>query len=219
MHKRTDGQIKHEVLAQLRTDARVNEEDVGVEVDEGIVTLTGVVDSLARRLAAQEAAHRAPHVLDVANNLEVAQWMEDRFSDVSLATVVRQALLWNVFVPDTQIRTTVDAGEVTLEGEVDYQGQKHDAELAVSHLQGVRAVVNKLTVRFPATDAFVRGAIATALQRHALREAYRIEVVVHDGEVTLRGAFDGQGLLRAAVGAATGSPGVTMVRSELEMLP
>lgn len=69
--KRTDSEIQQAVLRELKWDTRVEETDVGVEVNAGVVTLTGTVSSWAKRMAAQEAAHRVGGVLDVANDVDV----------------------------------------------------------------------------------------------------------------------------------------------------
>jgi osmotically-inducible protein OsmY len=56
--RKTDTQIHHDVLEELKWDSRVDETEVGVEVGKGVVTLTGTVSSWAKRMAAQEAACR-----------------------------------------------------------------------------------------------------------------------------------------------------------------
>jgi osmotically-inducible protein OsmY len=56
--KKTDGQIRLDVLEELKGDARVPDTDVGVDVEIGVVTLTGALDSGVASMAAQLAAHR-----------------------------------------------------------------------------------------------------------------------------------------------------------------
>ena len=96
---RTDIEIQRAVLRELERDPRVRPTEVGVEVDEGVVTLTGTVASWAKRLAAQAAAHRAPGVLDVANRLEVMPAGSLARTDTGIAHAVRRTLEWDVFVP------------------------------------------------------------------------------------------------------------------------
>ena len=68
---KTDARIHHDILEELSWDSRVDETEVGVEVDGGVVTLTGTVTSWAKRLAAQEAVRRVAGVRDVANGIAV----------------------------------------------------------------------------------------------------------------------------------------------------
>jgi osmotically-inducible protein OsmY len=69
--KKTDSEIQQAVLRELKWDTRVEATDIGVEVDGGVVTLTGAVSSWAKRIAAQEAAHRVVGVLYVGNDVHV----------------------------------------------------------------------------------------------------------------------------------------------------
>ena len=145
--KKTDAQIHHDVLKELKWDSRVDQTEVGVQVASGVVTLTGTVTSWAKRVAAQEAAHRVMGVLDVANDITVKAPGGPAPTDTDIAQAVRRALEWDVFVPDDKITSTVTDGWVTLEGTVDSWSQRTDAERAIRNLAGVKFVVNKITVK------------------------------------------------------------------------
>jgi osmotically-inducible protein OsmY len=216
MKCKTDGQIHHDVLHELRWDTRVEETEVGVEVDKGVVTLTGTVSSYAKKLAALEAAHRVSGVLDVANNIKVRIPGSLSRTDTEIAQAVRGALEWNVLVPDQQIRSTVSDGWVTLVGFVTYLSEREDAEKAVGDLLGVRGVTNHLMVNpmKPAPND-IRFVIEDALERRADREAERIDVEVSDGTVTLSGSINSWEEKRAIVGAVSHAPGVVTVRDDL----
>ena len=147
LSQKTDTEIQQDVLRELKWDTRVEETDVGVEVDAGVVTLTGTVSSWGKRHAAAEAAHRVRGVLDVANNIVVKLPGTPGRTDTEVAHAVRNALAWDVFVPDTQIRSTVSDGVVMLDGEVDTWAQAEDAERAVRNLDGVRAVMSLISAK------------------------------------------------------------------------
>lgn len=119
MVKKTDAEVQQDVIRELKWDSRVEETDVGVEVDTGIITLTGTVSSWGKKIAAAEAAHRVRGVLDVANDIVVRVPGIGGRTDTEIAQAVRNALEWDVFVPDTRIQSTVSAGVVTLKGDVD----------------------------------------------------------------------------------------------------
>ena len=218
--KKTDSEIQQAVLQELKWDTRVEETDVGVEVDAGVVTLTGTVSSWAKRLAAQEAAHRVAGVLDVANDIQVKMSGDLRRTDTDIAHAVRHALEWNVFVPEEHIRSTVADGWVTLEGTVDYWSQREDADEAVRRLAGVRGVTNKIEVTPPKVlPADVRAAIENALERQAEREARRIDLTVQDDRVSLSGVVHSWTEREAVVGAAKGTRGVRNVEDHLRIAP
>lgn len=217
IHK-TDSQIQQDVLRELKWDTRVDETEVGVQVSDGVVALSGVVSSWAKKVAAQEAAHRVLGVLDVANDLEVKRPAVR--TDADIAHAVRTALEWDVFVPHQRIRTTVSQGVVTLEGTADYWTQRDDAQRAIKNLDGVRGIINRIEVRPPAvpTDR-VRHAIEGALERHAEREARRVSLEVSDGRVTVSGVVGSYGEREAVVGAVRGTPGVRAVDDKLRIEP
>src|SRR5690242_12290973 len=102
--KKSDSKVHEDVLEELRWNTRVQETDVGVEVDRGIVTLTGTVDSWAARSAAQEAAHRVSGVLDVVNDIHVKVAGSSARTDTKLARAIREALAWSVLVPHERIK-------------------------------------------------------------------------------------------------------------------
>ena len=218
--KKSDTQIHHDVLEELKWDSRVDETEVGVQVDGGVVTLTGTVTSWAKRMAAQEAAHRVIGVLDVANDIKVKPLGGLAPTDTEIAQAVRRTLEWDVFVPEQKITSTVTDGWVTLEGPVERWSQREDAERAVRNLTGVKIVVNKITVT-PAKPVTgdVRKAIEQALERRAEREARQIGVDVRDGTVTLTGPVHSWAERKSVLAAARFTPGVRAVEDHLRTEP
>lgn len=213
-----DARIQNEVLLELQWDQRIKQTDVGVEVHDGVVTLTGVVESWAKRRAAQEAAHRVRGVRDVANDIEVRWVGAPGATDTEIAQAVRSALTWDVFVPDDLVTSTVSRGWVTLEGTVDGWSQRDAAEAAIRNLGGVHGVVNKIeVVPAPVYPGEVRRAIEAALERRAEREAGRIQIDVEDGKVTLSGVVHSWQEKQAALGAAKGTSGVRSVDDRLQL--
>ena len=214
--KKSDAEIQQDVIRELKWDPRVDETDVGVEVDGGIVTLTGAVSSWAKKLAAAEAAHRVFGVLDVANDVHVQ--VTGEHSDTDIAKAVRDALQWDVLVPDEKIASTVENGIITLTGTVDTVAQREDAARAVRNLAGVRAVSDRMTVApLKVAPADVKRAIEEALERQVEREAKRIVVTVSDGNVVLSGNVRSWAERQAVAGAAGSIPGVHKVDVRLRV--
>jgi osmotically-inducible protein OsmY len=215
---KTDAQLQRNVLDELAWDTRVDVTDVGVEVDNSVVTLTGTVSSWAKKEAAEEAAHRVAGVLDVANDIIVKLPGDAVRSDTDIAGAIRQALIWDVLVPEDRIQTTVTNGIVTLRGEVELASQREDAARAIRNLVGVLAVDNRIVVKHPrVSKVAIRTAIREALERRADRETGKIELDVNDGLVTLTGLVNSAAERRAVIGAAIGTRGVDAVVDKLHV--
>ena len=220
MNRKSDSEIKKQVLRELKWDSRIAWSEIGVEVFEGVVTLTGNVNSYAKKQAAQEAAHRIDGVLDVANEIEVRPTGEFQRTESDIALAVRHALQWDALVPDERIQSTVSDGWVTLEGEVNLWREREDAERAVLRLAGVIGVINKIRI-VPARVNVdeLREEIEDALERRADRQAERLRIEVHDGAVDLFGRVHSWQEKRAVVGSISHAPGVTEIRNHLTIDP
>lgn len=220
MNKKSDIDIKQQVLRELKWDSRIAWSEIGVEVFEGVVKLTGRANSYAKKHAAQEAAHRIDGVLDVANEIEVRPTGEFTRTDSDIALAVRHILQWDALVPDERIQSTVSDGWVTLEGEVDLWRERQDAEISVLRLEGVVGVINKIAIAPSKVDPKqLREEIEYALERRADREADRLRIEVHDGAVDLFGHVHSWQEKRAVVGSISHAPGVTQIRDHLRIDP
>lgn len=219
--KKTDSDIQHDVTRELSWDTRVSPTEVGVQVSRGVVTLSGTVDSWAKVRAAEKAAHRVVGVLDVANDLSVKLPGTASKTDTEIAQAVRHALEWDALVPESELKTTVSHGTVTLEGKVAYWTQRLDAERAIERLAGVKCVINRIEVK-PREHVNVdeaRKAVEKALERHAEREAERIDLRATDGEVNVSGIVHTWQEKEAVLGAVRGTRGVRSVADHLRIQP
>jgi osmotically-inducible protein OsmY len=217
---KSDEEVRNDALFQLDWDSRLRRSEIGVTVKKGVVTLTGAVDSYAKKLAAQKAAHRVPGVLDVANEIEVKVTGSLRRTDSEIAQAVRHALEWDVLVPSYKIHSTVANGWVTLEGKVEYYNERADAERAVAHLTGVRGVTNEIAICAPPVEPErVKSLIEDVLERRAGGEAKRIRVSVDDGDVTLMGSVKSWDEKKAILGAVGHAPGVKMIHDHIFIDP
>lgn len=212
---RTDEQIQSDVLAQLKWDARVQPNEIGVVVKDGVVTLTGWVDSFAKKWAAEEAAHRVRGVKAVANEIEVRLPVFAERSDADIAAAAVRALEWDALVPIDKIDVTVSKGWVTLKGEVEWQYQKEDAERVVRRLAGVKGVINLITVKPRATPSQLKEKIEQALLRAAELDAKRITVEVVGNKVILKGTVRSWAEREEAERQAWLAPGVTAVENRI----
>lgn len=214
---KTGTALQRDVLDELRWEPSIDASDVGVTVDEGVVTLTGRVNSFAEKDAAQRAAQRVVGVRAVANDLEVVVPGTHRRDDTDIARAAVDALAWNHNVPADQVRLTVRDGWITLEGEVDWRYQREAAFNTVAHLTGVHGVTNNVVVRPRATPREIKAKIQGALQRTASRDAEKISVETIGGKVILRGTVRTWAERDDAERAAWSAPGVSSVDSYVEI--
>jgi osmotically-inducible protein OsmY len=211
----TDEDIQRDVQEELKWDTRVRPNEIGVAVKDGIVTLTGWVDSYLKKIAAEEDAHRVPGVKAVANDIEVRLPGSAERTDADLAKAALNTLKWDAGIPTDKIDITVSHGWVTLKGEVDYHFQKREAEHAIERLSGVRGVTNLLTVKPQPAPQDLKLQIEKALVRNAETDASRITVDVQGSKVILRGTVSSYAEKKAAEDTAWSAPGVTEVDNRI----
>jgi osmotically-inducible protein OsmY len=215
--ERTDEDIQGDVMAELAWDARVQPNEVGVAVKNGIVTLMGWVDSFIKKWAAEDAALRVRGVRAVVNDIEVRLPTSAERTDVDIAAAVMRALEWDAMIPTEKIKVTVSKGWVTLRGEVDWGFQRMDAERVVRRVTGVRGVTNLITVRSRATSSpeDLKRKIEAALVRSAQTDASRITVEVDANKVILKGTVRSWAERQEAERVAWSAPGITAVDNRI----
>jgi osmotically-inducible protein OsmY len=193
----------------------VQPNEIGVSVKDGVVILTGWVDSFLKEWAAEEAAHRVPGVKAVANDIEVRLPSERTDADIAAAAV--RALEWDAGIPSDKIELTVSKGWVTLKGEVEWQYQKEDAERVVRRLSGVKGVTNLIVVKPRTTASELKKKIEEALVRNAQIDASRITVEVQGTKVILKGTVRSWAEKEEAERVAWLAPGITSVENRITL--
>ncbi|GIW06516.1 MAG: ornithine aminotransferase [Dehalococcoidia bacterium] len=212
---RTDEDIQQDVLDELRWEPELQPNEIGVIVKDGVVTLTGWVDTYLKRMVAQDAAHRVRGVKAVANEIEVRLPSSAERSDMDIAAAAVRALEWDAGISADKIDVTVSKGWVTLKGEVNWQFEKQDAERVIRRLSGVKGVTNLITVKPHLSPTELKEKIEAALVRSAETDAERIKVEVMGSKVTLKGTVRSYAEKKEAERVAWSAPGVASVDNQI----
>lgn len=208
--------LQRAVIAHLDWDPAVDAGVVSADVDDGDVTLRGVVGSYSAKLAAVKAARRVAGVRGVTNAIEV-RIAADR-TDEDIADDAALALRLHSTVPDT-VHVQVADGRVTLAGHVDWPFQKRSADRAVREIRGVRDVINHIVVAPKAAAHDVRHRIVQALEHNAELDARRVKVTIAHDRATLTGTVGSWLEREAAERAAANAPGITGVDNRIVVQP
>ena len=202
-------------MAQLQWDPYLNTGNIGVSVRDGVVTLSGEVDSYARKQAAETAAKKILGVKAVAEEIKVGPSPTYERSDTDIARAVATALAWHSAVQEDRIKIKVEKGVVTLDGEVEWNYQRTAAADAIRNLNGVKWVNNSIIVKPAIMAGDIRKKIKDAMARNASLDADKISVDILGNKVVLRGTVRSLAEREDAEYAAWSAPGVSVVDDKL----
>lgn len=214
---KTDSQIQKDVLSELKWHPFLKASEIGVAVKNGIVTLSGTVDTYAKKLQAEKSAKGVDGVRAVAEDIVVRPYPDVTKSDSDLAAAVVNSLKWHSAVADDKIKIKVEDGWVTLDGTAEWGFQKEAAQSAVENLNAVRGVINNIVVTTLVEPEDVQKQISQAFHRSATIDAKNIIIDALGSKVVLKGKVRSFAEKRDAESAAWQAPGVRKVENKLEV--
>lgn len=207
--------LQKDVQSAIKWEPLLNAAEIGVTAKDGVVTLTGIVDSYAKKLEAESAAKNVTGVRAVAEEIEIKFSSSYSKNDTEIANEVLNAWKWNWEIPNDKIKVKVEKGWVTLEGELTWNYQKEAAKRVITNLMGVKGVSNNITIKSETHDAVEKVSIERALARSLSINDENIHVKVTGHTVKLTGRVDSFYQKDEAERIAWNAPGVWTMDNEL----
>jgi osmotically-inducible protein OsmY len=207
--------LQKDVQDAIKWEPLLNAAEIGVIAKDGIVTLTGTVDSYAKKLEAEDAAKNVAGVKALVEKIEIKMESSAKNGDTEIAKDVLDSFKWNWEIPKDKVKVKVEKGWVTLEGELEWNYQKEAAKRSVNNIIGVKAVTNKITIKSETHDEIEKKDIEYALVRNSSLDSEDISVKVSGNNVTLKGIVHSFYERGEAERIAWNAPGVWTVDNEL----
>jgi osmotically-inducible protein OsmY len=213
---RKDIDIQKNVMDELKWVPLLHANEIGVAVKNGIVTLSGTVDSYPKKIKAERATKKVAGVRGIAEDITVKLNGDNKRTDPELAQAVLSELEWHSNVDINRISILVEDSCVTLEGDVDWHFQRKSAAKAVSKIKGVTAVINNIKISATPSLTQIKERIESAFNRSASVDASKIHIEVEGGKVRLTGKVRNWDERDDAENTVWSAPGVTVVENLLE---
>ena len=211
-----DHKLKTDVLAELAWEPSVSADHIGVTAKDGVVTLTGHVDTYWQKHAAETAAGRVQGVKALVEEIEIRLPMHAKRADDEIATAALNHLSWDSSIPKDAVKVKVEKGYVTLTGRVDWHYQQELAASMIRSLDGVTGVANQLTIKLRPNTATISDDIMHALHRSWYFDD-SIKVSAEGGKVHLTGTVDSWMDRQTAASTAWAAPGTTSVKNDIRV--
>ena len=213
-----DDKLRQAVVAELGWEPSVVAAHIGVTANAGVVTLTGRVDILAQKSAAETAARRVKGVMAVAEEIEIRLWSGAARSDEELAMAAVERIAWDVSLPVGAVQVQVDDGWITLTGQLDWHYQRQAVERDVHGMVGVIGVSNETTIKPTGEAGDSKAGIMHALNRSCLDDPDGLTVSIDGGKVRLTGSVKSPRDRDLAAGIAWAALGTTAVENDIRIV-
>ncbi len=207
--------LQTDVQNAINWEPLLNAAEIGVTAKDGVVSLTGVVDSYVKKIEAENAAKKVIGVKALIENIEVnipGNWTR---TDAEVAHAVLPALAANYSIPNDKVTVKVEKGWVTLEGELPWNYQREAATYAVSYLTGVKGVTNDIKIKSESQDLIEKKDVENAISRSWSIDSNNINVSVSGTTVSLTGTVGSWYQKEEAGRIAWNTPGIWHVKNEL----
>jgi len=212
---KTNAELQKDVQDAIKWEPLLNAAEIGVTAKDGVVSLTGVVDSYIKKMEAENAAKKVIGVKAVVEKIEVKFANSFTKTNLEIANEALSALNSNWSVPKDKVTVKVENGWVTLEGELPWNYQKDNARRVVNHLTGVKGVSNEIKIKSETHDVIEQKDVEKALARDLSNDDNDIHVKVSGTKVTLTGTVKFWYHKDEAGRIAWKTPGIWHVQNDL----
>jgi osmotically-inducible protein OsmY len=211
-----DAELQKDVQDAIQWEPLLHAAEIGVTVKDGIVTLTGTVDSYSKKMEAEDAAKNVAGVIAVVEKIEVKYFSSlAKMDDNEIAAEVVNAFKYNLQVPSEKLKVKVEKGWVTLGGEAQWNYQREAAKDTIKNLLGVMGVTNNIEIKSETEAQIEKTDIENAIKRNYFINNKNIAVEVSGHDATLTGKVDSLHQKKEAERMAWNAPGVSAVHNEL----
>jgi len=214
---KTNEELQKDVQDAIKWEPLLHAAEIGVTAKNGVITLTGVVDSYAKKIEAEKAAKSVSGVKAIAETIEINFGSWYKKNDTELANDVLDTFKWSWKVPGNQIKVKVENGWVTLEGEVNWNFQSEAAKISIENLSGVKGVENNIIIKPDHVDPIEQKDIENAIERNWSMGDHQINVQVSGNSVTLTGKINSLFQKEEAERIVWKTPGVNAIDNQLVM--
>ena len=212
---KTNAELQKDVQDAIKWQPLLNAAEIGVTAKDGVVSLTGVVDSYSKKTEAEDAAKNVAGVTALVEKIEVRYPSTYTKTNGEIATEVVNALQARWDVPSDKVKVKVENGWITLTGDLGWNFQREAAQDAIEGLMGVTGVTNNIMIKSESKEAAEKAAIENALKRNWAFYENDIRVQVSGHRATLTGTVDSMYQKTEAGNVAWNAPGVWAVDNEL----
>ena len=212
---KTNEELQKDVQDAIKWERLLDAAEVGVTVKDGVVTLTGTVDTYAKKEEAEKATKKVVGVKAVVEEIQVKSYNASRKTDAEIATEVLSALRFSWQIPKDKVQVKVENGWVTLYGELDWHFQKEAARALISNLPDIKWITNSILIKSEAIAKVEKEEVENALKRNWLLENKNIVVSVVQNKVTLHGTVHSWIQKDEATRIAWNAPGIIDVDNQL----
>jgi osmotically-inducible protein OsmY len=217
MAMKSDAQLQQDVLAQIKQNPLLTAAAIGVAVNKGVVTLSGLVDNYLKKTEAEKEVQQVAGVMAIAEDIQVGPAPDTKKSDTELALAVVKVLQGYASLAEEEIKVKVEEGVVTLTGEVEWRYQREAAKDAVAPLAGIRFIVNGIQLKPKVTSQGLQEKIEAAFHRSATLDAHKIQVDIKGNKAVLKGQVRSFAEREDAEKVAWSAPGILYVDNQLEL--
>lgn len=212
---KSNEELQRNVVAAINWEPLLQAAAIGVMVKDGIVTLTGSVNTYAKKAEAEQAAKNVAGVRTVLEEIMVVCNTKDQRTDAEIMTAIENTLKWHWDIPTEKVTVVVEDNWVFLSGELEWNYQKEAAKNAISNLIGITGITNNISVKNSSIDVIEQNDIEIAIERNGAIKSKDIGVYVYDNVVTLKGHVDSWYQKSEAGRIAWNAPGVKQVQNDL----